>query len=836
MVVVEALATSSEVASLLREAEQHVDAKRFDAAERLYRRVLDGAPEHPGALEGLGLVALQSRRPQDGLRWLERARQGEPRNARVLAHLGIAQRQCGQLAEAVASYRGSVELDPQPNTLINLGRAERELGHLDEAINAFQRAISLHNTFAVGWSVLSNALREAGRLEDAVSAARTAVGIDPWLGDGHLNEGVALHKLGQLAEAAVSYAAASTLAASRNAALANLRVALGDARLQPNARLPVAAALARRVFEQPQDATAWLLLARSQRDAKRLAVAMTCFDRAAELGGGDVVHVESAELLCEIGKVEEAQRRVRRAFERESGSELELYRALASWVTRVPRFEVVSSAWHAILEKCPDDAFSLLNLGVALQRQGRPTLATQLMRRAIARLPGAFEPFVNLGAALADQGQFEAAHEAYRRALELNPDANAVASNRLFCMHFDPHLSPDELLAEHLAYGRRFAAAPATRGFSGTREPERRLRVGYVSADFRWHPVSYFLGPVLEQHDRGAFELFCYSDAEVTDAQTTRLRGFVENFRETAGWTDARFAEQVASDQIDILVDLAGHTARNRLAAFARRLAPVQVSWIGYFNTTGLASMDYRLADAYSVPPEAERFWIERIVRLPRTANCFWHPPGPEPAPAPCLQRGAITFGCFNNPAKITRPVVATFARLLREVPGSRLILKYGGFADPGLRQKYQGWFASEGIGEDRLEIQGHSGVKRFLLAFSQIDIALDPFPYSGETTALHTLWMGVPFVAFEGPTLVQRLASRVLRVTGLDEWVAHSEDEYVAIARSLASDPERLARLRRELRPRLEASPLFDHAGFTRELEAAFREMWRTYCAAPQP
>ena len=831
----EAVEASSGVDSLLREAQRELDAKHHGEAERLYRRVLDAAPEHGGALEGLGLIALQSKRPEDGLRWLEQARQSEPRNARVLAHLGIAQRQCGRLAEAVASYRGSVELDPQPNAFINLGRAERELGHLDEAIAAFKQAIELYPAFAVGWSVLSNALREAGHFDDAVTAAHTASVFDPWLGDAHLNEGVALHKLGRLAEAAVSYAAASTLAASRNAALGNLKVALADARLKPNAQLPVAVALVRRVLEQPGDAVAWLLLARSQRDAKRAAVAVPCYDRAAEVGDRDLAQLESGEVLCELGKVDEAQRRVRGAFERR-GADPAVYRALAEWVPRTPRFEIVSPEWHAILEKCPDDAPSLLNLGVSLQRQGRSTLAIALMRRAALLMPGAVEPFVNLGTALADQGQFDAANEAYLHALELKPDATPVASNRLFCMHFDPRVSPEQLFAEHLDYARRFAATPATRRFATSRDPERRLRIGYVSPDLRWHPVAYFLGPVLEHHDRDRFELHCYSDAEVPDMQTTRLRGFVEHFVETFGWTDARFAEQVESDQIDILVDLAGHTARNRLGAFGRRLAPVQVSWIGYFDTTGLAAMDYRLADAYSVTPEAERFWVERVVRLPRSANCFWHPPAPDPAPAPCLQRGAITFGCFNNPAKISRQVVATFARILHEVPDSRLILKYGGFADPGLRLKYEGWFASEGIPLDRLEIQGHSGLTAFLRAFSQIDIALDPFPYSGETTALHTLWMGVPLVALEGSTLVQRLASRVLRVIGLDEWVAQSVDEYVATARSLASDPERLARLRHELRPRFEASPLGDHAGFTRELEVALREMWRAYCAAPQP
>jgi predicted O-linked N-acetylglucosamine transferase (SPINDLY family) len=223
---------------------------------------------------------------------------------------------------------------------------------------------------------------------------------------------------------------------------------------------------------------------------------------------------------------------------------------------------------------------------------------------------------------------------------------------------------------------------------------------------------------------------------------------------------------------------------------------------------------------------------VERIERLPRSSNCFAHPPAPDPAPPPCLDRGHVTFGCFNNPAKLTRQGVAAFARILHQIEGSRILLKYGAFDDPVLRERYRAWFREEGIDAARVEIEGHAPLRIFLASFSQIDIALDPFPYSGETTALHTLWMGVPLVALEGETLVQRLASRVLRVAGLSEWVARSADEYVAIACALARDPAELARRRALQRAQLAASPLCDHAGVTRELEELYRRLWREWCA----
>jgi predicted O-linked N-acetylglucosamine transferase (SPINDLY family) len=269
---------------------------------------------------------------------------------------------------------------------------------------------------------------------------------------------------------------------------------------------------------------------------------------------------------------------------------------------------------------------------------------------------------------------------------------------------------------------------------------------------------------------------------------------------------------------------------------FARTPSPVQASWLGYFDTTGLASIGYRIADEHSVPPAAERFFVERIVRLPRSSNCFLPPEAPEPLPPPSLERGWVTFGCFHNPVKVTREVVAVFGRVLRELGGSRLMLKYATFDDPTLRARYLAWLAEEGVTSDRVDISGQEPLPKFLQLMGQLDVALDPFPYSGETTALHTLWMGVPLVTIEGPTLVQRLSSRVLRVAGLDDWVASSPDEYVRIALGLARDPARRVELRAGLRELLRASPLLDHRGVTRELEAAYRNMWRAWCGSPSP
>lgn len=832
---------SSPADPTLARAQEHADQQRWGEAEPLYRERLAQAPGDARALEGLGLAALHGDRAAEGLDWLERAAESDPSNARVLVHLGIALRRNGRLAEAIAAYRRAIALDPQPGTWLNLGRAERQAGHLDAAIAAFGRALELRRESADGWSILSNALREARRLDEALRAAREAGRHDPWFGDAHLNAGAALHRLGRLAEAAVCYLAASAFAPSRKAALANLKVALDDPRLELELASPGPASATwhgvRRLLDAPDDVAALTALARSERDAKRLPTAIALFERAARLAPSAARWHELGKLACELGLLGPAQQRLLAAFEalspHDTSGRLEAYRRFAAWIVDEPRIRLGSPAWQAVLERCPDDDFALVNLGVTLQRQGYPTLATRLAERAIALCPRGLVAHVNLGSALADLGRFEEAHAAYRRVIELDPSFTGAASNALFCLHFEPRVTPERLLAEHVAFARRFAdPLPPVARRPRSRDPERRLRVGYVSPDLRRHPVGFFLEPVLAQHDASAFEIYCYSDALRPDETTARLARMAARFVESATWPDAQLAETIAADEVDILVDLAGHTARNRLLVFARRPSPVQVSWLGYFDTTGLGALDYRIADEHSLPLELERQFVERVVRLPRSSNCFLHPPAPDPAPPPCLARGFITFGCFNNPAKLTREVIATFARILHGSEGSRLLLEYAGYDDPGLEARFRGWLGDEGIVRERVDLVGHAPLKRFLASFAHVDVALDPFPYSGETTALHTLWMGVPLVALEGPTLVQRLASRVLHVAGQGAWVARTEDEYVAIALELARDRERLAHLRVSLRPALEASPLCDHRGVTRELEAAYREMWRRECA----
>jgi protein O-GlcNAc transferase len=829
-------ALAADAGEPLARAQASARSGQWELAERLYRDIVSGRPDQVDALEALGLLALRTRRADEARAWLERAHALAPSSARIVGHLGLALRQSGQLGRALACYEEACRLDPaDPALLVNRARAERDAGQLGAAIASFRRALELRPLAADVWSMLSNALRESGEESEALAAAERALAIDPGLFDAHLNEGAALHARGASDAAAASFVVAAGGAGTRRHALANLARVLEAASLPRGVRELAVADAATGLG--PEHAPALDELARAARERGRAATAIGCLERALALAPSPPRLRELAELLDGAGHVAAARDRWLAAIEL-APADPAGYRGLGATLAQRGGLAGAGERWSRALAACPDDPRALLRLGLAAQRLGRSSEAAALYARLVRLCPELPEAHFYLGSALTKQGSHRAAQDAYERAIAIDARCWVAHSNLLFGLHFDPEQTPEAIFERHRRFGLELEQSVATRRTPaserrrGSRDPERRLRIAYVSPDLCAHAVSHFMEPVLCEHDPGAVEVHCYSDAPRPDHVTERLARLVPHFVPTAGWSHDSLYERVRADAIDILVDLAGHTAKNRLPVFARQPCPVQVAWLGYFDTTGLSSIDYRIADAASVPPELERCFVERVLRLPRSANCYQPPLAPEPPPPPCLERGHVTFGYFNNPTKLGRHVVAAAARILHATRGSRLLLKYRGFDEPSLRARVSGWFADEGIETSRLELSGHESMDGFLRAVAGVDVALDPFPYSGETTALHALWMGVPVIALEGNVLVGRLASRVLRVGGLHEWVASSSDEYVALATRVAGDRDGLARTRRELRQRLSSSALLDARGVTRELEAAYRAMWRTHCA----
>jgi predicted O-linked N-acetylglucosamine transferase (SPINDLY family) len=422
--------------------------------------------------------------------------------------------------------------------------------------------------------------------------------------------------------------------------------------------------------------------------------------------------------------------------------------------------------------------------------------------------------------------------ESARRALELAPEAR-LHSQMLFLMNFLPETTPEALYAEACRWNSLYAASLPRphQPHLNVPDPGRRLRIGYVSPDLREHPVMKFLPPVLESYDHSQFTVAVYSVSRKTDARTAELRGLVESFVPFAE-TGAALEARIRADRIDILVDLAGHTMPlEYLLVFARKPAPVQISWMGLLSTTGLAEMDYYLGDREMPCPGTEHCFSETVYRLPRSPACYRPPGDPPVAPPPSLERGYVTFGSFNHPAKIGPRVVKVWAEVLRSVPRSRILLKYWGMDTETMRQRYQSWFAREGIARERVQLAGVSPAKEYLEAYGEIDIALDPFPYQGGSTTLDSLWMGLPMVAMNGRLAVGRSTTSILKAVGLPDTIADSPEQYVKAAVFLAGIVGEIPNMRGNIRKALQSSPFMDETGFTRDLEAAYRDMWRIWC-----
>jgi predicted O-linked N-acetylglucosamine transferase (SPINDLY family) len=392
-------------------------------------------------------------------------------------------------------------------------------------------------------------------------------------------------------------------------------------------------------------------------------------------------------------------------------------------------------------------------------------------------------------------------------------------------------VTPAALAEAHAEFDRRHAAPfrGTFRRLDDVHDRHGRLRLGFVSPDLAQHPVGCFLVRVLENLSREQHETTCYSDRTVKDALTHRLQAAATQWRDVFGMNDDRLAEQIRADGIDILFDLAGHTGHNRLLVFARKPAPIQVTWAGYVGTTGLKAMDYLLADHYEVPPGAERHYQEQVLRMPEGYVCY-DPPidAPPVATLPALDRGAATLGCFNNPAKVTLQAIEVWAEILRQLPGARLVLKYKGWDNGSVARRFTEMFVAQGIDPGRLELLGASPHAELLAEYNRIDLALDPFPYSGGLTTCEALWMGVPVVTCPGETFAGRHSLSHLTNVGLTETIAGDLDEYVKLAVALAGDLPRLAMLRAGLRERMAASPLCDGKRFANNLVSILHDVWK--------
>jgi predicted O-linked N-acetylglucosamine transferase (SPINDLY family) len=562
----------------------------------------------------------------------------------------------------------------------------------------------------------------------------------------------------------------------------------------------------------------------------RLDEAIAAFQEALRLRRGYAeAHNNLGVALIRADRLDEAIDSFRQVVTLEPGYR-DAYNSLSFVLHRQGRLDEAITVYRQAIAQWPGHPRAHYNFSILLQLAGNLDEAAANLRYSLSLDPGYAAAHNDLGNALLRMGAVEEAVGCYDRAIALQPASPIWHSNRIYALHFHPDCDGPLLLKELLEWDRRHARPlkPPVVDHSHSLS-QRRLRIGYVSPDFREHVVGRNLLPLLRQHDHGQFEIFCYSDLARGDSVTERFRACADQWRGIAGASDEKVAQMIRSDRIDILLDLSLHMAGNRLLVFARKPAPVQVTFAGYPGGTGLEAMDYRLTDPYLDPPgESDADYRERSVRLPHSFWCYEGDADATVTPLPALAGGQVTFGCLNNFGKVNGGVLALWARVLREVSGSKLMLLT---PRGSTRDRVRATMAKHDLDPVRIEFAEYVPHRQYLELYQRIDIALDTFPYNGHTTSLDGLWMGVPTVTLIGKTAVGRAGWSQLSNLGLEHLASRVQQGFIQTAANLAGDLAALAELRAGLRPRMLASPLMDARGFCRGIEEAYRGMWEERC-----
>lgn len=699
-------------------------------------------------------------------------------------------------------------------------------GRYAEAANLARSMTEKFPLYAFGWGTLGVVLQKLGRNQDALLPLQKAASLSPNDAQAHSNLGNTLSDLGRLEEAEVSLRRAIAIKNNSADAHVNLGATLNDL-----GRLNEAQACYLKALQiDPNLAEAHYNLGNTLKNIWRLDEAEASYWRALQIKPGFVNALCNLGVILQAtGRLDEAEACLRRAIQLKPNY-IEAYSNLGSTLHDMGRLVEAQDVYKMALQIKPDHAEIQSNLGNTLHDMGRLHEAEASYRRALAIKPDFTQALSNLGNTLQDMGRLDEAIGCFQGALAIDPNYIKARSNLLFILNYKAEYTPMYCLNEARQYGKVVSNKVTEKytQWSSELQPER-LRIGFVSADFRNHPVGYFLENILSQLALTAVELIAYPTIHKSDELTARIKPYFSAWKPLYGKSDEAAARLIHDDRVHILIDLSGHTQHNRLPIFSWKPAPVQVSWLGYFATTGVAEIDYIIGDRYVSPNNETEHFTEKIWQLPDCYWCFSEPNQTiEVTSLPALTSGRITFACFNNLTKMNDSVVAVWARILSAVPGSKLFLKYSQLNDPLIRESTLQRYAKYGITADRLIFEGTSPRAEYLACYHRVDIALDPFPYPGGTTSLESLWMGVPVITKRGDRFLSHAGETIAHNAGLSEWVAVDEEDYVAKAVLFASDMGGLARLRSGLRQQVLKSALFDATRFAGHFEKAMWMMWK--------
>jgi predicted O-linked N-acetylglucosamine transferase (SPINDLY family) len=666
-------------------------------------------------------------------------------------------------------------------------------GHHAELEKRARELTECHPDAAFAWMMLGLSLHVQGK--DGLSALRRAAALSPEDAEMHNNLGNALRDRGMPEDSAQS---------CRRALAIN-----------------------------PDFASAHYNLGNALAELGQVEAAVASFRRALEIEPGfALAHYNLGNQMRILGHLDEAIKSYRHALEITPDFAL-AHNNLGNVLRDVGQYDAAASSYLRMVELQPDAAMGYSNLGNVLRELGRFEESAENCRRALELKPDFAEAWSNLGVAQQDLGMLDEAIGSFRKALEVDGEFRIAHSNLLFALNYHPQKSGEEIYSAYREYDERYGQPhrKSWRAHGNPKEPGKRLKIGYVSPDFRQHSCRYFLEPLLSKHDKGQVEVTAYAELLGEDPVTRRYKDYVEHWVVTSGLTDDALAERIRADGIDILIDLAGHTDKNRLGVFARKPAPIQISWLGYGTTTGLSAIDYLLTDATSAPEGSEGLFSEQPWRI--ETPCYAYRPAEgigEINPLPALRKGHLTYGTLTRAIRINDRVIRVWSEILKRVESAHLIIDSADYRESGMQERLKAKFAAHGIAPERLEIGYHSPPWDTLRS---IDIGLDCFPHNSGTTLFETLYMGIPYITLAGRPSVGRLGSSILHGVGHPEWIAETEEFYIEKAVQLASDTDKLSVLRSGLRREMARSALLDEAGFARKVETAYRRMWEKWCAA---
>lgn len=794
--------------NILTKANFFLTLSRLTDALPLFTEVLNIEKENIQALIGKAVCLQGLGLSQDALLCYNNVLSIDKDNIKALLQSGILYQESERINEALSSFNRVLEIQPENETaqlysaqlLTDVGTRLKMLGNLDLAIENYLRAIKLNNTYSPAYYNIGVLYSEMGKYDEALECYNMAVKHNPLYVEAYCNIGV-IHKTFQrLEQAIIYYKKALQVNPNFQIAKNNLSIALTDmgTKLKNEGNLQEGIKHYKQaLYYNSRYPDVYYNLGVAYGEKLKYERAITHYELA--------IHFNP--MCCEA------------------------YNNLGVIYKDMGNLEKAMQSYEAALMINPKFATTLNNIGVVYTVQGKMEEAFASLKSAIVENPFYGEAYNNLGVLYRDEGLMKEAIEAYEKCIQLNPLSRNASQNKLLAINYISDYPLEDLYKNHVQWGQQFQRQFKIMENENQTELEissHPLRIGYISPDFFTHSVSYFIEGILVNHNPEKCHVICYSNILKGDAKTMRFKELAHSWRDIHSLTTEQVASLIRSDKVDILVELTGHTAGNRLDVLALKPAKIQVTYIGYPNTTGLKTIDYRFTDEIADPPDSKQKYSEELVYLPKCFLCYTPPDAGDVVSLPCLTNGFITFGSFNGLVKINDNVIDIWASIMKLLPNSRFILKSKPFASASTRQRFLDRFSAKGIDSSRFTLLTLiPSCKTHLQTYQYMDLSLDTFPYAGTTTTCESLWMGVPVVTLKGNTHAHNVGCSLLTAVGQESLIAYSKEEYVKIAVDLAQDVSRLQHMRKTLRPSMKNSWLCNAPEFTKGLEQIYQDLW---------